>query len=110
MQFVNLTPEAINLVSDEGDIWIASIPPSGKVARVFTHQETIGKLGEWPVWELSSPRLVDLPEPKEGLCYLVSKEVAQLAKRHDVLALDTKSITLRNGEKVAAVCGFLSFS
>jgi hypothetical protein len=110
MQFVNLTPEVINLVYDAGDNWIASIPPSGKVARVSTNQESIGKLAEWPVWGITSPKVVDLPEPKEGFCYLVSKEVAQLAKRHDVLVPDIEPVTLRNGEKVMGVCGFLSFS
>jgi hypothetical protein len=110
MQLVNLTSEEINLVYDEGDFWIMTLPPSGKVARVVAHQEAVGKIVKWPLWDISSPRVVDLPEPKEGLCYLVSKEVAQVAKRRDVVSLDIGSATLRNGEQVTVALGFLTFS
>jgi hypothetical protein len=107
MQFVNLTPEVINFVYKEGEICMVSLPPSGKVAKVITKQEAIGKLIEWPVWKLSYPRVIDLPEPKEGVCYLVTMEVAQFAKRRDVLAVDTDTITLENGEQVTGVSGFV---
>jgi hypothetical protein len=34
-------------------------------------------------------------------------EVAQFAKRRDVLAVDTDTITLENGEQVTGVSGFV---
>jgi hypothetical protein len=44
MKLVNLTPHAITIYAPEGDAIIATIPPSGTVARVAAEREQVGSI------------------------------------------------------------------
>jgi hypothetical protein len=44
MNLVNLTPDAITIYAPEGDAIIATIPPSGTVARAATDREPMGSI------------------------------------------------------------------
>ncbi len=88
MRLINLTPHEITLVGSEGEV-IASLPPSGQVARckevteVVDHLTINGK--QFPVIVKRLGEVENLPEPQEGVRYVVSLAVAKAAKRDDLL-------------------------
>jgi hypothetical protein len=110
MQLVNLTPDEVSFVYDEGEIWIMTLPPSGVVASVDISKEMIGEAAGRPVYRVTFGEVTGLPEPKEGLCYLVSREVAEAVKRPDVVTVDIGPTALRNGKHVLAVCELVTFA
>lgn len=81
--FMNLTPHAINFVSQDGDI-LKTVEPSGSVARVSVKTETIGEADGIPVTSSVYGEIKNLPEPEEGTIYIVSSLVAGRTKRKDV--------------------------
>jgi hypothetical protein len=87
-KFVNLTPHEIVIVGEDGKEKLV-IPPSGKVARVEVRQEIVEEISGIPVVR-TLPVWVHIPEPQEGVVYIVSSMVAQLLPyRGDVIAPDT---------------------
>lgn len=98
-EIVNLTPHDIHMISHQSFIYrnmepevILTIPPSGKIARC--EQDT--KLSRQLVFqghvldvtEVYPKRVIDLPPPKAGTYYAVSKMVAeQLKGRGDLLVM-----------------------
>lgn len=86
---INLTPHVINFYGLDG-ILIESIPSSG-VARVMSTPGALKNIG-LPV-PVASPTeygaVEGLPEPQDGVVYVVSMLVAQVAKRPDVLSPGT---------------------
>ena len=72
--FVNLTPHPINL--NTGGL-LRVYPPSGNVARVSS---THSQFDENGIASLSFGEVQGLPEPQEGVFYIVSAMVAQAAK------------------------------
>jgi len=87
-RLINLTPHEITLVGSEGEV-IASLPPSGTVARCKEVVETIGHLTingkEFPLIVKRLGEVENLPEPQEGTRFIVSLAVAKAAKRDDLL-------------------------
>lgn len=87
MKLVNLTPHDVNLCDNDGNL-IETVERSGSIARVST---TPGALEDWG---LSVPvagpttwgEIEGLPEPQEGVVYIASLFVAQIAKRRDVVS------------------------
>jgi len=87
MQLVNLTPHAINLITDGGTI---TIPPSGQVLRAEETATVLWHLtiqeGEVPVkvpvkrMEYGVPNFI--PEQKPDTYYIVSALAAQALRRH----------------------------
>ena len=93
MKFINLTPHAINVFDDGGNI-ILSLPPSGEVARVASNRELVGHLGPVPVFKTVFGDVVGLPDPRPDTVFVVSTLVlSALAQkgvtRDDVVAPDT---------------------
>ena len=83
-KLVNLTPHAITFVNDNTDP-ILVVEPSGAVARVSTRTETIGSIAGIPVTQTVFGEVEGLPDPKDGVVYIVSSLVAQrCADREDV--------------------------
>ncbi|HHX27688.1 MAG TPA: hypothetical protein GX716_01620 [Firmicutes bacterium] len=92
MRIVNLTPHAINLMP-EGETRIATIPPSGRVARcsVVRRQVDIFAVGGLavPVNKTLFGTVEGLPDPQVDTIYIVSNLVAQaVPNRPDVFIVD----------------------
>lgn len=82
MTFVNLTPHTINVLTEGRTL---AIEPSGQLARVSSRTETIGMLEGIPVTTTVYGEVEGLPEPREGVAYIVSALVAQrVTDREDV--------------------------
>lgn len=106
IRFVNLTPHALGLANNAPSVDPLPtgdpIPPTTPAARVLTDQDHltdvprgVGGYGYVPVMSLPRPaRIEDLPEPQEGVRYIVSIMVVQAMvelgiDRDDVFAPDT---------------------
>lgn len=89
MQAINLTPHVINFYGLDGNL-IESIPSSG-VARVMSTPGALKNIGlPIPVASPTEYGAVEgLPEPQDGVVYIVSTLVAQAVKRPDVLSPGT---------------------
>jgi len=108
-EVVNLTPHAISLANEAGEI-IATFPPSGEVARLTTDSVEVGSLLGAPIKKTVYGEVSGVPDPQEGVVYLVSALVAQATKREDVVAPDTGPSAVRNADgQVVAVRGFITF-
>jgi hypothetical protein len=101
MQYINLTPHAINLNSGE------SFPPSGQVARV---QAGYSEFDEQGICSATFGEVQGLPEPQEGVLFIVSGLVAGAVKgvREDVVAPATgHPLAVREGGQIVSVPGFV---
>lgn len=84
MKIANLTPHAINFVSNNGTP-LLTVEPSGQLARVSVRTETIGDIGGIPVTQSVFGEVEGLPAPEDGTIYIVSSLVAgRVPDRHDV--------------------------
>ena len=90
---VNLTPHDINIkMSDEEGFF--TIAPSGVVARCKTEYNTVAQVvaggDTFNIRERYFNEPQDLPEPKEGTLYIVSRIVAEAMSgvRNDLLMVD----------------------
>lgn len=91
MKLINLTPHAINFVTEDGDP-VLTVNPSGQIARVTAKTVNVGEVetcvphkatdtsGNWrrfiPVTATSYGEVEGLPDPEEGTVYIVSSLVA----------------------------------
>lgn len=105
MKIINLTPHEIKVL----DLGIA---PSGQVARVGVNQEQIGSVQieglEISVVANGYGDVQGLPDPQDGVVYLVSTMVLQALEsaglyRPDVFAPDTGPTALRENGQIKAV-------
>lgn len=104
MNFVNLTPHAIVI---DG---IATFPPHGRVARVEMEMSKGIPVGGIRVNIRQPGRVIDLPDPVPGVCYVVSGMVLDTLKgsRPDVYAPDTGADAIRNVQgHIVAVRGLV---
>lgn len=84
MKIVNLTPHAITFMRANEEENLV-INPSGKVARVSNETRQINTIDGIPVMQNVYGEIVDLPDPQEGVIYLVSSIVAaRCSERNDV--------------------------
>lgn len=98
-RFINLTPHEITL--NDG----RSFPPSGAIARVSTSYTQFDEDG---VATADFGDVSGLPEPEEGVIYIVSALVAQAAKRRDVVSPATgHPEAVREAGQVKSVPGFI---
>jgi len=89
MELINLTPHEITIVGEDGKV-IATISPSGSVARVKTTQTIIGQVNDIPIVRTFFGDVEGLPEPEPNTVFIVSSMVAQaVPHRDDVVAPDT---------------------
>lgn len=84
MELVNLTPHTLNIQAINGEI--ISIPPSGKVARIKEETKESDPIEGISTHWVTLCSMQDLPTPKEGVCYITSKLVAQAENRYDVFS------------------------
>ena len=88
-QIVNLTPHAVNIVGDNNSV-ITTIPASGDVARCSQTIDIVGSITtnsvSIPISSSSYGEVVDLPDPKSGYYYIVSRLVMSACPaRQDLL-------------------------
>jgi len=106
--FVNLTPHAIKVESPEtGEV--VSFPPSGVVARVSVGTIDCPNVQGFRRSVQVFGNVVDLPEPADGVVYIVSGMVlGRVTGRDDVVAPDTGRDAVRNGAgQIDYVKGFV---
>jgi len=90
MKIVNLTPHTLNLFVGDKEL---QIPPSGIIARCEVTRQQVGIITvdgiEIPVNRTVFGKVENLPEPQEGVVYVVSALVAQaVPDREDVFIPD----------------------
>jgi hypothetical protein len=105
MQLINLTTTDVCITMDRG---IITIFPSGTVARCVETREPFTILNNGLPLQINriEKRVVGLPEPEEGIWYIVDPEVANISKRKDLLILDEefdKHCTAKYGHALAMV-------
>lgn len=86
---INLTPHAVNIVGDDNSIAI-TIDASGNVARCSQSISIIGSVTinsvAIPISSSSYGEVVDLPDPQDGIYYIVSRLVMSACpNRQDLL-------------------------
>ncbi|HDI51833.1 MAG TPA: hypothetical protein ENF45_04315 [Bacteroidetes bacterium] len=103
LTFVNLTPHDINIYDSNNNL-VATIPRSGKVARVTMEQKTVGYIDvnghKIPVKKTIYGEIENLPDPQPNTIYIVSLLVLQAlgGTRDDVLAPDTGAGAVRDDQ------------
>jgi len=111
MEWVNLTPHLIRLITPDG---VVEIPPSGQVARVGEVRKKAGEVEGLPVFAVEYGEVEGLPPSRPGTRYLVSRPVldalrARGVQRPDVFAPDTGAGAVRNEKgEVVGVKSLLS--
>jgi hypothetical protein len=118
--FVNLTPHTIVIALTENRIVIKPTAPAERVkveqitnrivikptapaARVKVEQITAGEIDGVPVVRTVYGQIENLPAPEEGVIYITSALVAQVAQRPDVLSPDTGPTAIRENGQIVAV-------
>lgn len=86
-KLINLTPHAVTIVNGGESI---TIDPSGIVARCKQTDEQTGYIeteyGDIPISETKFGEVIDLPNPKQDTCYIVSRLIMQACyERNDLL-------------------------
>lgn len=85
MQLVNLTPHVINISTPQGGL---AIEPSGKIARIETQDYKIGIVEidgkQISMYLEDEENIIDLPLPKKGVLYIVSRVVRDKTNRIDL--------------------------
>ncbi len=109
VKLVNLTPHPITVYDESGNI-LMNVPPSGQVVRVSTTSRIIDNVDNIPIREVQYGDIQGLPEPQEGVVYIVSTIVVLALKakginRVDVVSPDTSqdSVIRDNEGKIIGV-------
>jgi hypothetical protein len=97
MKFVNLTPHEINLPHGQ------SVKPTGYVARVNAVQQQIDSVNGIPVLVTQLFQTMNLPEPEEGVYFIVPAVVRTHSRERKDLLSPTKLIRDTDGRVVG--CG-----
>ena len=88
----NLTPHCINFVGSNNQV-VLEVPPSGIVARAISTRTIDGTVNvegiDIPINKTSFGNIMSLPEPEDGVIYIVSSITAQACpEREDVYIVD----------------------
>ena len=110
-RFENYTPHQVNLYDGEGRHILFSLPVQKNAGqnvkvRVEEHVESVDRIAGIPVVRKTYGAVQGLPDPKEGVIYIVSNVVLQALKnsRDDLLCPDTgEDSVVRDGE--GNICG-----
>lgn len=97
MNLVNLTPHSINLPHGQ------TVRPTGYVARVNSVQQQVDNINGIPVLVTQLLQTMNLPEPEEGVCFIVPAVVRNHSPKRKDLLSPTKLIRDSDGKVVG--CG-----
>ena len=78
MRIVNLTPHEVKIV-DGGNNVVAVFPSDG-VARASQHDVLVDEINSIPVVKTEFGEVLGLPEPTEGIVYIVSRITVEAAQ------------------------------
>lgn len=86
---INLTPHSVNIIGNDNSV-VATIETSGNVARCSQTIDIVGSIAlgsvSIPISSSSYGEVVDLPAPKPGYYYIVSRLVMSACpNRQDLL-------------------------
>lgn len=88
MTIINLTPHAITFLDGNNSV-LATIEPSGIVARASQTRERVSEVNGIVVNQCSYGAVTGLPDPQPETIYLVSALTAQACRnRSDVFIVD----------------------
>lgn len=98
MRLKNLTPHSVTIVLPNGES--TTLPPEGTVPRRETITQNVGEINGIPVVRNVLGPVIGLPEPEEGIMYIVPFLVASaLPERDDLLAPDTTPASVVRDEQ-----------
>ena len=83
MIILNYTPHTLNIYNEAGEE-VASLPPSGQVARVAVSKVKKGEIDGIPLFTTQTGDLEGLPEPAENTIYVVSGMFRAACRRPDL--------------------------
>lgn len=87
-KIINCTPHAINFLREDG-IVLATVEPSGTIARAAQTRERVSEVNGIVVNQCSYGAVTGLPDPQPETIYLVSALTAQACRnRSDVFIVD----------------------
>ena len=78
MRVTNLTPHEVKVV-DDGNNVVATFPSSG-VARAHQYDVLVSEIKSIPVVKTEFGEVLGLPEPAEGVAYIVSRITIEAAR------------------------------
>lgn len=98
--FVNLLPHPVDLFDDDGEL-VGSIPTTGAVARCRESRQVLGVVDGVRLTRTVFEREVDnLPGPRPGTYYIVSRPVAEVLPERDDLVVPDELVRNGRGEIV----------
>ena len=101
--FINLTPHDINAIDLDGNV--VTFPKSGNVARCEEQRDVVSTLDNFNLYSVSYGNVYGLPDPKSGVCYIVSMAV-RLALPDRVDLLSPGELVRDEGGKPVGCKGF----
>ena len=104
MKLINLTPHDVVVEYKDGTRKV--YPSSGQVARVEIEDVCVGHINGLPVYKGKPKKLVGIPNPQDGVLYIVSLFVLQNANRDDLISPDTSNVIRDDEGKIVAVRGW----
>lgn len=96
MQFINLTPHTVNIIAEDGSELLA-IYASGDLARVSAETVVAGNIDGITITSTRYGEVQGLPEPQEGVAYIVSALVAQRVHGREDVFVPSESVRDSNG-------------
>jgi hypothetical protein len=75
--FVNCTPHTVNVYSLDGKMLMVELPKGERVARVSATVRTVAELNMVVLTAIKFGEVLDLPEPRCGVHFVVSAMVRQ---------------------------------
>ena len=87
MTIMNCTPHAINIMDSEGKK-ILTLEPSGICPRCSVERKKVGDINGIPINKSVFGDVYDLPSPQPDMIYIVSRVVAEAARREDLYIVD----------------------
>ena len=104
MKLINLTPHDIVVQKDDGTR--VTYPASGQVARVEIEDVIVGNIAGIPVHKGKTKEVTGIPNPQDGVMYIVSLFVLQHANREDLVSPNTSDAIRDDEGKIVAVRGW----
>ena len=105
MKVINLTPHNVDICDEDGNI-IKTYEASGQIARLSQRAEVVDYIDGIPVKVSRNRKVVYLPEPQEGVTYIVSNIILNECRdRMDLIAPATK---FYDGNRLVGCTSFMS--